>query len=844
MRARSAETTMPMELEPNLTLMTDIAPEFSGVVPERSHVPRLRTNVGISARVTVFLAAAGFGKTYAMIDAYERLHREGASVGWLSCAALVLPAHNLRRAIRRFFELFAEFETLFIDDLEILEPEQRRALVRAFALKGPSRKLVLATSSPDDFGLGKLLAGGGLRLIQAKTLRWRRRQLSELWHDRLTSGQIEFIDDIAQGWPIVSQLLAQFILEGGSRLPESALLNASLVTDYIRTEVLSSFRKTEVSALAMTSVVDAFDDELIRRVATTSRLTCDNLVRRLPGLCEYQGGGACIAYNRALALYLRGVFANLPDRARSQALRRAADWAAARDDLVSAVDLAARARDRKRIVDYVSKAGGIIATKNPTDLRAIVAAAGDTLVAQEPRLKLLKCVVLLKDGRVREASRLYQEARLTMPSDADTERAAAFIRLCLVICGCEVSLKTDMEVRQAARSLDQDPAYREIAPTILAIVHSQQANFSAATADIARARLHASEAATTYNLIYLDAHSTCVALACGKLEDARNYLSKARLRWRKDYSNDQAAETVVAALGAQLAFERGNIPLARRLIGQAGHRVVDSEAWLDIYFAAFEPMFRLLAREKGLQTALNALDRSIGQVRQAGVERIAAGLRNLASCMIGEDILKGAVGVSVSMVVAGRKPPLESWQERELRLLATAYRGLVTHRPERALHALDSAITFAEKTGLLRTQLRALLLRQVAKNDLGDRISAGKDFRTALEIGARTGMRQAFVEFGASTVKARLGAGIPEHVAAFAKSLERLLPAPPSDRSQAAFTRREEQILKLLTANDSDKGIAKKLRVTEHAVRFHLKNIYRKLAVHDRKAAADRYRPA
>lgn len=822
----------------------DSVDELLAAASEKRHTPLLRTKVQISARVTVFLAAAGFGKTYAMMDACEKVRREGASVAWFSCAALALPSGEILDRIRQFFDLFAEAETIFIDDLAALSPGQRKALLHAFVLTAPHRKIVLATRSIDDLGLARLLADGALQLIQADTLRWRRRQLSELWQSRLTARQINFINDFAQGWPAISQLLARFIVKGGDPVAEAVLLNASLVADYIRTEVLASFKSSDIPLLSMTSLIDAFDDALIKRLAGNSTLTCDELVRRLPGLCNYQEGGARVAYNRALLLYLQRVFATLPDNARFQALRHAADWTSAKGDVVSAVNLAARAGDQQRIVDYVTKAGGqkIQDTKGSEALREVLAAAGEELVAQEPRLKLLKCIILLKDGRVREATRLYQEVAPVLPSDAGTEREAVYVRLCLVVCGCQVSTMTDAEVRRAARSFDQDPAFRELVPTILAIIHSQQADFGAATAEISLARVHARNAGTTYNLLFLDIHSAVVALACGNLEEARTYLSRARLRWRKGFPNDHAAETVMLSLGVQLAFERGNISQARRLIGQVGHRLAHSESWLDIYFAGYEPMFRLLAREQGLPTALAAIDRALSQMRDAGLVRIAIGLRNIGTCLIGEEILRGAGGMSLSMDDDDERGVSESWQEIELRLLASAYGGLVNRRPDHSRHALDSLIAFAEQHGLLRTKLRALLLRQIANDFLRDANSAIADFHAALEIGARTGMRQAFLEFGAAKVKARIAAGVPERFLVFAKGLSSLL-APSSKRSEGLLTRREAQILELLTGGGSDKGIARKLQVTEYAVRFHLKNIYRKFGVHDRNSAINHHRP-
>jgi LuxR family transcriptional regulator, maltose regulon positive regulatory protein len=215
----------------------------------------------------------------------------------------------------------------------------------------------------------------------------------------------------------------------------------------------------------------------------------------------------------------------------------------------------------------------------------------------------------------------------------------------------------------------------------------------------------------------------------------------------------------------------------------------------------------------------------------------------MRTCLIGEEILRGVKGMALSMDDDVGKGVLESWQEKELRLLASAYCGLANHRPDDSQQVLDSLVTFAEQHGLLRTKLRALLLRQVAKDLLGDPNSATADFHAALEIGARTGMRQAFLEFGMGTVKARIAAGVPQPSSIFAEGLDSLVAPSPSNRNESALTRREAQILELLTRGGSDKSIARKLQVTEYAVRFHLKNIYRKFGVHDRNSAISHHRP-
>jgi len=68
----------------------------------------------------------------------------------------------------------------------------------------------------------------------------------------------------------------------------------------------------------------------------------------------------------------------------------------------------------------------------------------------------------------------------------------------------------------------------------------------------------------------------------------------------------------------------------------------------------------------------------------------------------------------------------------------------------------------------------------------------------------------------------------------------------------AALTAREEEILKLLATGESNRGIGKRLGISEQTVKNHVASIFRKLQVNDRTKAAllavklglgDRHRP-
>jgi DNA-binding NarL/FixJ family response regulator len=54
----------------------------------------------------------------------------------------------------------------------------------------------------------------------------------------------------------------------------------------------------------------------------------------------------------------------------------------------------------------------------------------------------------------------------------------------------------------------------------------------------------------------------------------------------------------------------------------------------------------------------------------------------------------------------------------------------------------------------------------------------------------------------------------------------------------APFTRRETQIIELLEDKLPNKEIAARLKISERTVKFHLRNVYDKLGVEDRRSAA------
>jgi DNA-binding CsgD family transcriptional regulator len=139
--------------------------------------------------------------------------------------------------------------------------------------------------------------------------------------------------------------------------------------------------------------------------------------------------------------------------------------------------------------------------------------------------------------------------------------------------------------------------------------------------------------------------------------------------------------------------------------------------------------------------------------------------------------------------------------------------ALAEGEPNAALTALRSALEVWHQLGAAYEAARGRVLLGLACRALGDEDTA------ALELVAA---RTAFAQMGAK----------PDASAAAA------LVVPGADRNVHGLTARERDVLRLVAAGTSNREIAAALVISEHTVARHVQNIFAKLGVSSRTAAA------
>jgi len=747
--------------------------------------------------------------------------------------------------------LRAEAEDILI--IDNLRGADVAAISEALSARFPSLaspRVWISVHNLKDLKLARFVADGTAQMID-----WRNLQLSEAdiraHVDRIPLRFRKVVGALGRTWPAACALLCRWAQQAPSDeadWEEPAILASSGLDGYIEQEIAPLLSSEELNALVHASVAETIEvgtdeDGVTRphRLRVISR-ACT----KIAGLIERQGNR--LAVQPALRHWLAIRFEELPCELQAESLSRAAQESVVRGDLAVAARLYHRAGMQDAIEGLVIEHGSLLIwmTHGFPTIRTLIEQAGDAVVARSSVLQMLQCVVLMKMGRISQAKELFAaiDAR-DCPQTSDLERDREIVRVALLVYGCGQQRDNELERFGAIVASSADaPEWKSLLATLSCILQAQRARFDSAMASLIDARAHARNADSHYNLLFLSLHEANIFLAQGALKKARVALGDARKRWRYEFTDDRGAETVMSALTASLEYELGQLTSARLSVRKSAYRMPDSDAWFDIYAAAYEPMVRIVVSDHGHGPALETLADQRRKLVAQGLPRVAALLQNLTIVLTGEHWLRHGGEPSGPWEVQAAIDAGSSWQEQETYHLASAYLAMRQGHGDEAERVLRDALGDSDNLKLARSSLRyrhalsALLLHH------GDE-RAEEELRQALLLGARLGARQVFLHT-MNAAFAKTVAKLSDQTDENQSGLKRFILAMGATGRTAEINQefplsaRELEVLRAVGEGGSDKVIGRLFDISEHGVRFHLKSIYRKLNVHDRVSAIHR----
>jgi LuxR family maltose regulon positive regulatory protein len=844
-------------------------------------------------QVTVVQAPAGFGKTCLLAQWRREYLMRGTAVAWLSADERDDPhrlLHGLVHAIRvgcarpqfgRFVlegamaparELdgltawLAEIAqlsldvVLIVDEIERLPSTGIEELGYLFHNAPPNLQIVAAARRGLDLVMTDLLAYGQGIAIGPETLRFRLDETISLigsrFGTRVDADHCARIYECTDGWPLGLQLsLAAMDRVTDPREVIDAMSDCSgTLRDHLLGGLIATLSEEDGRFLTRVSLADAVHPDLCAVLTNdpyaAERLT--RLMRETPCFITAENGAWC-RLHLLVRDSLRGRLAHLPAAEQAELHARATTWLAGHGMLEEAARHAHAAGQHQMAFELAERClhdaitqGHLGAVLNWLELLP------EQELERRPRLRLAAAWALALGVRHREAQE--QVARILANPDADDalRYECALITSAAVFYSDEINRYVEI-FEPWVESPPDGPQWLVQAHAnrlaTRAMLRGEPAQARRVLQSIPRGDL---EKRTGFIVRWGDLSVGQSYFLEGKMRLADETLRPALASAEADLGRRHPLTCMFAAMLAAVAYDADRIDEAAALLANRLD-VLEHAGTPDTVIVGYRTAACVAAAQGIAHRSFDLLDTlyTIGSERRAprlciasiGEQvRMHAGRYRADTC---DALVRRMDEIAGSHDVT--KAPLWSRLIALTQTLAHARAAIAARRWRQALDILSKASELVDTIRLGRVcievmALRALVIEQTEGNGralLLEAMNLAQTFNLMRTIEdahpelanwmARLNDEESAAEAGAPAVQAR-------RVARMAPRASEGLRAVPS----TAFTPKEREILELLARNLSNKEIALAMAVGEETVKWHLKNLFRKLNAGTRKHVVHR----
>ena len=497
------------------------------------------------------------------------------------------------------------------------------------------------------------------------------------------------------------------------------------------------------------------------------------------------------------------------------------------------------------------------------------------LVRSRPRLRFTQAIWALMKGRTDEAEPLLADAETALAALGDTGYEPSVGWAASVVASLPASIA--LARADLARRRGDAEGMRAFGERALAhltdndLAQRRQADWFLAVADWQRGRLaeaeHALETVVAGQRAIGEGYmATRPACDLGQVRQARGHLSAALRAYEQalEVASDTGRPLPFAGLAlvgmAEISYERGELEAALS-------RAIEGVR-----------LCRQLAYTLPLAAGLAVLAWiRQGQGDHAGAVDVICEAERVAPSSAVVDLLNPVPALRARLALAhgdlagavrwarasGLGPEDQPGYPREREYLTLTRVLLATGDRASAVGLLERLRCLAVAQGRTGSLIRILVLQATALESSGDERAALAALAEALALAAPEGYLRVFVDEGAAVAallrklvatpaKAKAAARVPPTylarvLDAFTEAGQAVVPPGPGQPGvraglAAALSPREQEVLALLAAGETNQAIADELVITLDTVKRHVSHIFGKLAVANRTQAIVRAR--
>jgi len=878
-----------------------------------------RLDRGAQAKLTLVSAPAGFGKTALLAEWLASDNERARSVAWLSLdrgdsqtssfwtyfmnalqqvrptvgsATLALLPSSQALGVEQLLgglvnELAAQPDkfTVVLEDYHLVESRAVHEGI-AFLLDHlpPHIHLIITSRADPSLPLARLRAGGELIEVRASDLRFTIDEATAFLNGEmelaLSSEDVARLDRRAEGW-IAGLQLAALSMRGREDAGEFIAEftgDDRYIVDYLVEEVLERQPPHLRRFLLQTSILERLNGSLCDAVTASKDgvATLEHLERSNLFVVPLDDRRQWYRYHHLFADVLRAHLLQEEGAELPALHHRASRWFEQHDMPVRAIDHASAADDHEGVArmlvasfDELSRSGLF------ASMLSWLSSLPPEMVRERPRLAFIcaRCAIASQNTNemARKCTGWAEDAIRRIKEEGGLDESAdvgeTFVGpdgigilegevLTLKLMHSSRHLAEDERAKLAIEALELlPPGSREHLRRMLQVITAHRDASSASRTDEDDLDEAVEEARRSENLVHLATNLTKRGEAgqlTGRLVEAERDFGEA-LRIVPGVSTEMAwlACKPHASL-AEILLERDD------LVGARDH------AARSVEIADVSPMrsYVLHAWAAASQVFLAAGDHEAARTQLQRAEAFVRGSRDdrftsfLSATQLAFFCESGDVEAAAA-VALDRGLTVNTAVSRDNDLEMTAFASFLLTRDEAAAadDVLERVVAVARGAGHVAQEIRALAIRALTREALGDRARALDSLALATKLGEPGGFVRTFTVEGMAELLRTLidvvgdRGGVPAGSLPYLRTLVgepmgRTFDAVPSERRAPAIrerlTPREQEIIGLVAAGMRNQEIAEHLVLSVATVKRHIANVYDKLDVTHRTEAVAR----
>jgi len=393
-----------------------------------------------------------------------------------------------------------------------------------------------------------------------------------------------------------------------------------------------------------------------------------------------------------------------------------------------------------------------------------------------------------------------------------------------------------------------DATIRGACEIVMMLASQIRGDLDAADAAMARGRaIYDTVQLSRYGHTQIVGHEVLVLMARGRLRKSleliARYQKQSDFEVRDDISTPTLLKLILATIRYEQEFSDSAVDAMKQSLAQ--HSI--TESWFDQYAIVYPALVLRLWLTEGSSAVFAFID----DARQQGQRRGLAPLPDFLTCLEIEyrarmgDVV-GAEKLAAELDLDARSNPVGAlaeslgWREREAALQAAIRLAIAQQSWDRALAFARSLARAGRSGGRLRTEIKGHVFSALVQCASGSNATASTSLLDAVLLAYPEGFVAPFSEEG-MTLDAQIETLMTENIDAYARrhleTIRRTIGSSMVRPDRELLNLREREIVGHLAEGLSNKVIARRMGITDHTVKFHLKKIFSKLKVSRRRDA-------